>query len=75
MVDFLSLGLNQEQHSGVLLYYYGLREPSFYTVIFGVSRALGVLSQLIIDRAIGVPIERPKSFSTDAWAKLVKAKL
>jgi citrate synthase len=40
-----------------------------------VSRALGVLPQLIIDRALGMPIERPKSFSTEAYAKLVGAKL
>lgn len=66
---------NVDAHSGVLLHYYGLQETNFYTVLFGTSRALGVLSQLIIDRAIGTPIERPKSFSTDAWAKLVRAKL
>ena len=34
---------NLEQHSGVLLQYYGLTEQSYYTVLFGVSRALGVL--------------------------------
>jgi len=66
---------NVDAHSGILLQYYGLTEQNFYTVIFGVSRALGVLSQLIIDRAVGAPIERPKSYSTDAWAKLVRAKL
>lgn len=42
-----------EQHSGVLLQYYGLKEANYYTVLFGVSRALGVLPQLIIDRALG----------------------
>lgn len=63
------------QHSGVLLQYYGLKEQNFYTVLFGVSRALGVLPQLIIDRAVGAPIERPKSFSTDHYAKLVGANL
>ena len=66
---------NVDAHSGVLLQYYGLTEQNFYTVLFGVSRALGVLPQLIIDRAVGAPIERPKSYSTDAWAKLVGAKL
>lgn len=66
---------NVDAHSGVLLQYYGLREASYYTVLFGVSRALGVLPQLIIDRALGAPIERPKSYSTDAWAKLLSAKL
>ena len=66
---------NVDAHSGVLLQYYGLTEASFYTVLFGVSRAIGVLPQLIIDRAVGAPIERPKSFSTEAWAKLVGASL
>lgn len=66
---------NVDAHSGVLLQYYGLTEASYYTVLFGVSRALGVLPQLIIDRALGAPIERPKSYSTDAWAKLVGATL
>ncbi|KAK6352655.1 citrate (Si)-synthase [Orbilia blumenaviensis] len=66
---------NVDAHSGVLLQYYGLTESSFYTVLFGVSRALGVLPQLIIDRAVGMPIERPKSFSTEHYAKLVGATL
>ncbi|KAF2462347.1 citrate synthase [Lineolata rhizophorae] len=66
---------NVDAHSGVLLQYYGLTEQSFYTVLFGVSRALGVLPQLIIDRAVGAPIERPKSFSTEAWAKLTGVSL
>jgi citrate (Si)-synthase len=49
---------NVDAHSGVLLQYYGLTESSYYTVLFGVSRAIGVLPQLIIDRAVGAPIER-----------------
>lgn len=66
---------NVDAHSGVLLQYYGLTEQNFYTVLFGVSRAIGVLPQLIIDRAMGAPIERPKSFSTEMWAKQVGATL
>ena len=62
---------NVDSHSGVLLQYYGLTEASFYTVLFGVSRAFGVLPQLIIDRAVGSPIERPKSFSTEKYKQLV----
>ncbi|CAL9730517.1 citrate synthase, mitochondrial [Monosporozyma unispora] len=62
---------NVDSHSGVLLQYYGLKEASFYTVLFGVSRAFGVLPQLIIDRAVGAPIERPKSFSTEKYKQLV----
>lgn len=66
---------NVDAHSGVLLQYYGLTEENYYTVLFGVSRALGVIPQLIIDRAYGLPIERPKSFDTIHYAKLVGATL
>ncbi|ERF71381.1 Citrate synthase [Endocarpon pusillum Z07020] len=66
---------NIDAHSGVLLQHYGLRETRFYTVLFGISRAMGVLAQVIIDRALGFPIERPKSYSTDAWVGFVGAKL
>ncbi|KAF9129695.1 citrate (Si)-synthase [Linnemannia schmuckeri] len=57
---------NVDAHSGVLLSAYGLVEQDFYTVLFGVSRGPGVLSQLIWDRALGMPLERPKSYSTAA---------
>ncbi len=56
---------NVDAHSGVLLQHYGLKEKQFYTVLFGVSRAIGVLSSLIWSRALGLPIERPKSVSTE----------
>lgn len=65
---------NVDAHSGVLLQYYNLKEMNYYTVMFGVSRALGVLAQLIWDRALGLPIERPKSFSTPALKKFIGAK-
>eukprot|EP01101_Sappina_pedata_P005417 TRINITY_DN2472_c0_g1_i1.p1 TRINITY_DN2472_c0_g1~~TRINITY_DN2472_c0_g1_i1.p1 ORF type:complete len:464 (-),score=249.27 TRINITY_DN2472_c0_g1_i1:115-1476(-) len=52
---------NVDAHSGVLLQHYGLKEESFYTVLFGVSRAFGVLSSLVWDRISGHPLERPKS--------------
>ena len=56
---------NVDAHSGVLLRHYGLTEENFYTVLFGVSRGLGVLSQLVWSRALGFPIERPKSTTTE----------
>ena len=62
---------NVDAHSGVLLQYYGLKEMNYYTVLFGVSRALGVLASLVWDRALGLPIERPKSLSTDGLMKAV----
>lgn len=49
--------------------YYGLKEMNYYTVMFGVSRALGVLAQQIWSRALGLPIERPKSLSSDILIK------
>ncbi len=56
---------NVDAHSGCLLWHYGVKEYDFYTVFFGVSRAMGVLAQLIWDRALGLPIERPKSVTTE----------
>ena len=54
-----------DSHSGALLYHYGFKEESYYTVLFGVSRAIGVLSQLYWSRALGFPLERPKSMTSD----------
>lgn len=59
---------NVDAHSGVLLKHFGMNEENFYTVLFGVSRAFGVLSSLVWDRALGFPLERPKSVTTD-WVK------
>ncbi len=64
---------NVDAHSGALLKHYGLVEEDFYTVLFGVSRALGVLASLCWDRALGFPIERPKSITTE-WVKQFIAK-
>lgn len=64
---------NVDAHSGALLKHYGLVEEDFYTVLFGVSRALGVLASLCWDRALGFPIERPKSVTTE-WVKKFIAK-
>jgi len=64
---------NVDAHSGVLLWHYGMKEMNYYTVLFGVSRALGVLASLIWDRAFGLPLERPKSMSTEGLMKMVAA--
>lgn len=63
---------NVDAHSGVLLQYYGISEENFYTVLFGVSRSIGVLSQGIWSRALGLPIERPKSLTVDAILQRVQ---
>ncbi|KHG12577.1 Citrate synthase, mitochondrial [Gossypium arboreum] len=56
---------NVDAHSGVLLNHFGLTEARYYTVLFGVSRSIGICSQLIWDRALGLPLERPKSVTMD----------
>ncbi len=56
---------NVDAQSGVIQWHYGLREYDFYTVMFGVGRAMGVLANITWDRALGYPIERPKSLTTD----------
>ena len=63
---------NVDAASGALLYHYGMKEFSYYTVLFSVSRAMGMLSQLVINRAMGSPIERPKSVTTKWIKKNVK---
>ncbi len=65
---------NVDAHSGALLVHYGMVEYEFYTVLFGVSRALGVLASLCWDRALGFPIERPKSVTTDLVKKWLDGK-
>ena len=59
---------NVDAGSGALLYHYGIKEFEYYTVLFSVSRAMGMLSQLVLNRALGTAITRPKSVSTD-WIK------
>lgn len=65
IINYLKFFLN------FILQYYGLKEMNYYTVLFGVSRALGVLASLVWDRGLGLPIERPKSLSTEKMKELV----
>ena len=62
---------NVDAASGSLLYYYGLREFNFYTVLFSISRTMGMISQMVWERALGIPITRPKSVTTDWIRKTV----
>eukprot|EP00980_Cylindrotheca_fusiformis_P019387 scaffold6661_cov109-Cylindrotheca_fusiformis.AAC.7 len=64
---------NVDSHSGVLLWHYGFTQYQFYTVLFGVSRAVGGLCQLYWDRALGLPLERPKSVTPEwLWSQVKK---
>jgi citrate synthase len=59
---------NVDAASGSLLYHYGLKEFNFYTVLFSISRSMGMIAQMVWERALGIPITRPKSVTTD-WIK------
>lgn len=65
---------NVDAHSGALLVHYGMDEYEFYTVLFGVSRSLGVLASLCWDRALGHPLERPKSITTESVKDWIQGK-
>lgn len=60
---------NVDAHSGVLLQHYGITQQNYYTVLFGVSRQIGVLSGVIWDRLQGRSIERPKSVTSESLFK------
>ncbi len=62
---------NVDAGSGALLYHYGLKEFSYYTVLFSVSRALGIGAQAVISRAYQLPIVRPKSLPTSKYMKML----
>ncbi|TQE08334.1 hypothetical protein C1H46_006116 [Malus baccata] len=63
---------NVDAHSGVLLNHFGLTEARYFTVLFGVSRSIGIGSQLIWDRALGLPLERPKSVTMESLENFCK---
>ncbi len=65
---------NVDAQSGVIQWFYGLREYDFYTVLFGIGRALGVASNIVWDRALGYPIERPKSVTTAMLEEMASKK-
>ncbi len=55
---------NVDAITGAVQYHYGLTQFDFYTVLFGVSRLLGLTAHAVWSRALGKPIERPKSLTT-----------
>ena len=65
---------NVDAQSGVVQWHYGVKEYDFYTVLFSIGRSIGVLSNIIWDRALGYPIERPKSITTDMLEEMVGIK-
>jgi citrate synthase len=65
---------NVDAHSGALLVHFGMKEYEFYTVLFAVSRGLGVLASLCWDRALAFPLERPKSVTTASVKRWLEGK-
>lgn len=65
---------NVDAQSGIIQWHYGVKEYEFYTVLFGIGRAIGVTANIIWDRAMGFPIERPKSITTEMLENLAQKK-
>lgn len=61
---------NVDAQSGVVQWHYGVQEYDFYTVLFGIGRSIGICANIIWDRALGYPLERPKSLTTDMLEKI-----
>jgi citrate synthase len=61
---------NVDAGSGALLHHFGLTEFDYYTVLFAVSRSMGIAAQAVLARGIMMPITRPKSVTTEALRKL-----
>jgi citrate synthase len=65
---------NVDAQSGVIQWHYGVTEYDFYTVLFGIGRSIGICANVIWDRALGYPLERPKSITTDMLEKIAGLK-
>jgi citrate synthase len=63
---------NVDAHSGAIQWFYGVKEYDFYTVLFGIGRAIGICANLVWDRALLYPLERPKSLTTDMLEEIAK---
>jgi citrate synthase len=61
---------NVDSHSGAIQWHYGVREYDFYTVLFGIGRSIGICANLVWDRALYYPLERPKSLTTEMLEKI-----
>ncbi len=63
---------NLDAQSGVIQWHYGVTQYDFYTVLFGMGRAFGIAANIIWDRALGYPLERPKSLTTSMLEKIAE---
>jgi citrate synthase len=65
---------NVDAQSGIIQWHYGVRQYDFYTVLFGIGRAIGICANIIWDRALMYPLERPKSITTEMLEEIVGIK-
>ncbi|MFO7656322.1 MAG: citrate (Si)-synthase [Bacteroidales bacterium] len=63
---------NVDAQSGVIQWHYGVDKYDFYTVLFGIGRSIGICANIIWDRALLYPLERPKSLTTEMLEKIVE---
>ncbi|NOX36946.1 MAG: citrate (Si)-synthase [Calditrichaeota bacterium] len=59
---------NIDAISGVLLYHFGMTEMDYYPVLFALAQIMGISAQIIVSRALMLPIFRPRSVTTE-WLK------
>jgi len=62
---------NVDAISGSCLRELGFKDQSLYTVLFGVSRAIGCMANYVTNHIIGYPLERPKSLTINEIMKSV----
>ena len=65
---------NVDAINGALQYHYGVTQFDFYTVLFGISRILGLTAHIVWARALMKPIERPKSLTTEMLEAMIESK-
>ncbi|MEA4908896.1 MAG: citrate (Si)-synthase [Chloroflexi bacterium] len=62
---------NVDAINGTMQYHFGVTEFDFYTVLFGISRILGLTSHAVWARGLLKPIERPKSLTTKMLERML----
>ncbi len=63
---------NLDAQTGVIHWHYGVTQYDFYTVLFAIGRSLGIAANIVWDRALGYPLERPKSLTTAMLEEMAK---
>eukprot|EP01056_Protomagalhaensia_sp_Gyna25_P005172 Protomagalhaensia_sp_Gyna_25__5171@NODE_612_length_3015_cov_64_037634_g474_i0_p1_GENE_NODE_612_length_3015_cov_64_037634_g474_i0NODE_612_length_3015_cov_64_037634_g474_i0_p1_ORF_typecomplete_len518_score53_17Citrate_synt/PF00285_21/2_9e64_NODE_612_length_3015_cov_64_037634_g474_i012832836 len=66
---------NVDCGSGTALYSIGIKEPEFFTVLFGLSRSVGIMASLVWARIFKYPLERPKSLTLDGLTNAIDKRL